>query len=158
MLRHQRPERERKKQQAQAGGRQPYKAVQQLSNQGLSHSAISRELHLHRDSATQYARAETVPSLPSHPVHPGILAAHELYLNTRFLAGERNGVGLYHEIVARVNAGSRMTVEQFLLGLRAMEQQAMEITATASTQKMTPSRPVGLMLRRSTDLTRSARK
>jgi transposase len=46
-----------------------------------------------------------------------------------------------------------MTVERFLLGLRAMEQQGMEITATASTQEMTPSRAVGLMLRHNTDLT-----
>jgi hypothetical protein len=42
---------------------------------------------------------------------------------------------------------------RFLLGLRAMKQQGLEITPTASTQEMTPIRVVGLMLRRSTDLT-----
>lgn len=153
LLRHQRPERQRKKQQVQERVQQRYEAVHQLIKQGLSHNAISRELHLHRDSVIRYARAETVPSRPSRPARPGILAAHEAYLKTRFLSGERNRVGLYREIVNRGYTGSRMTVERFLLGLRAMEQQGIEITPTASTQEMTPSRAVGLMLRRSTDLT-----
>jgi transposase len=130
-----------------------YEAVQHLIKQGLSHSAISRQLHLHRDSVIRYARAETTPSRPSRPIHPGILAAHEAYLKTRFLAGERNGVGLYREIVARGYTGSRMTVARFLLGLRTMEHQGMEIIPSATTQEMTPGRAVGLMLRRNTDLT-----
>jgi transposase len=96
-----------------------------LIKQGLSHKAISRQLHLHRDSVIRYARAEAAPS---RPVHPGILASHEAYLKTRFLAGEHNGVGLYREIVTRGYTGSRMTVERFLLGLHAMKQQGMEIT------------------------------
>jgi transposase len=152
LLRHLRPDRERKRQQAQAVVQERYEAVQQWIKQGLSHCAISRRLHLHRDSVIRYARAETAPSRPSRPVHPGILAAHEAYLKTRFLAGERNGVGLFREIAARGYTGSRMTVERFLLGLRAMEQQGMEITSSATTQEMTPNRAVGLMLRR-TDLT-----
>jgi transposase len=101
LLRHQRPDRERKKQQAQAGAQQRYEVVQQLIKQGLSHSVISRQLHLHRDSVIRYARAEAAPSRPSRPARPAILAAHEVYLKTQFLAGERNGVGLYREIVAR---------------------------------------------------------
>jgi transposase len=153
LLRHLRPDRERKKQQAHLVVQERYEAVQQLMKQGLSHKAISRQLHLHRDSVIRYARAETAPSRPSRPVHPGILTPHEAYLKTRFLEGEGNGVGLYREIVARGYTGSRMTVERFLLGLRAMKQQGMEITTTASTQEMTPNRAVGLMLQRSTDLT-----
>lgn len=153
LLRHQRPDRERKRQQVQVGVQQRYEAVQQLIKQGRSHRAISRQLHLHRDSVIRYARAETAPSRPSRPARPGSFAAHEAYLKTRFLAGERNGVGLYREIVARGYTGSRMTVERFLLGLRAMEQQGMEITASATTQEMRPIRAVGLMFRRSTDLT-----
>ena len=50
-----------------------------------------------------------------------------------------------------------MTVERFLLGLRAMEQQGLSITPTASTQAMTPRRAVGLMLRHSDDLTPEAK-
>ena len=40
-----------------------------------------------------------------------------------------------------------MTVERFLLGLHAMKQQGMEIIPSVTTQEMTPSRAVGLMLR-----------
>jgi hypothetical protein len=49
-----------------------------------------------------------------------------------------------------------MTGERFLLGLRALEQQGLQMTPTASTQETTPSRAVGLMLRRSDDLTSEA--
>jgi transposase len=157
LLRHLRPNRERQKQQAQVKMQERYEEVQRLIKQGMSHLAISRHLHLHRDSVIRYARAETAPSRSPRPVRPGILTPHEVYLKTRFLAGERNGVGLYREIVTRGYAGSRMTVERFLLGLRAMEQQGLEITPTASTQEMTPGRAVGLMLRRSTDLTPEAK-
>lgn len=153
LFRHPRPDRERKKQHAQAGMQQRYETVQQLIKQGLSHNAISSQLHLHRESVVRYARAETAPSRPSRAVRPGILTPYEVYLKERFLEGERNGGGLYREIVDRGYTGSRMTVERFLLGLRAMERQGIEITPDASSQEMTPSRAVGLMLRRSTDLT-----
>jgi transposase len=120
LLRHLRPDRERKKQQAQLVIQERYEAVQYLLQQGLSHSAISRQLHLHRDSVIRYARSETVPDRPTRSVRPGILTPYEAYLKTRFLGGEENGVGLFREIVAQGYTGSRMTVERFLLGLRAM--------------------------------------
>jgi transposase len=101
LLRHLRPDRERQKQQAQAKMQERYEEVQRLIKQGMSHLAISRQLHLHRDSVIRYARAETAPSRSLRPVRPGILAPHEVYLKTRFLAGERNGVSLYREIVPR---------------------------------------------------------
>ena len=41
-----------------------------------------------------------------------------------------------------------MTVERFVLGLRTMESQGMEIAQRATTQEMTPHRVVGLLLRR----------
>ena len=157
-LRHLRPDRERQKQQAQVKMQERYEEVQRLIKQGMSHLAISRQLHLHRDSAIWSARAETAPSRSTRAVRPGILAPYEVYLKTQFLAGERNGVGLYREIVTRGYTGSRMTVERFLLGLRAMKQQGLEITPSATTQEMTPSRAVGLMLRRSADLTPEEKK
>lgn len=72
----------------------------------------------------------------------------------RFLEGERSGLGLFREIVARGYTGSRMTGERFLLGLRAMEQQGIAIAQRATTKEMTPHRVVGLMLRREEELTR----
>ncbi|SRR5579883_106301 len=45
-----------------------------------------------------------------------------------------------------------MTVERFLLGLRAMEQQGREIAHAATAKEMTPQRVVGLMLYREEEL------
>jgi transposase len=152
-LRHRRPERERRKQQARAKLVERYEAVQRLVKQGRSHRAIARQLHMHRESVMRYAKAECFPEKPERPVSPGILAPYESYVRMRFLEGERNGLGLFREIVARGYTGSRMTVERFLLGLRAMEQQGSEIAQGATTKEMTPHRVVGLMLRREEELT-----
>jgi hypothetical protein len=46
-----------------------------------------------------------------------------------------------------------MTVERFIQGLRAMQQQGLKISHEATTKEMTPHRAVGLMLRREEDLT-----
>lgn len=145
--RHIRPDRERRKQRARAVLVERYEAVQRLVAQGMSLSAIARQLHLARGTVIRYARAEHFPERPEQPARPGLLAAYETYLKTRFLQGERNGVGLWRELVADGYTGSRMTVERFLLGLRVMEQQGREIAPTTSTKEMTPHRVVGLMLR-----------
>jgi hypothetical protein len=42
-----------------------------------------------------------------------MLASYETYLRTRFLEGENNVLGLFHEIQARGYTGSRMTVQRF---------------------------------------------
>lgn len=153
LLRHRRPDRERTKQRARAVLVERYEAVQRLVKQGFSHLAIARQLHLHRASVIRYAKAERFPEKPERPVSAGILAPYDSSLRTRFLAGERNGLGLFRDIVARGYTGSRMTVERFLLGLRAMEQQGIAITPGATTKEMTPHRAVGLMLRREEELT-----
>lgn len=153
LLRHHRPDRERKKQYARTALVERYEAVQQLVKQGLSHRAIAQQLHMHRESVIRYARADRFPEKPERPVTPGILAPYETYLRTRFLEGERNGLGLFREIVARGYTGSRMTVERFLLGLRAMERQGREIAQGATTKEMTPHRTVGLLLHREEELT-----
>jgi transposase len=63
-------------------------------------------------------------------------------------------VGLFREVVARGYPGSRMTVERFLRGLRALEQQGVPIrSVTPATVELTPRRAIGLMLRRREDLT-----
>ncbi|GHO90289.1 hypothetical protein KSF_003370 [Reticulibacter mediterranei] len=92
-----------------------YEAVQRLVKQGLSHRAIARELHMHRESVIRYAKADCFPEKPERPVSPGILAPYEIYLRIRFLEGERNVLGLFREIVARGYTCSRMTVERFVL-------------------------------------------
>lgn len=157
LLRHQRPERERRKQQARAKLVERYEAVQLLVKQGLSHKEISRRLHLHRESVIRYARAETFPERAEQPTRPGILAPYEIYLRTRWVEGERNAVGLFREATARGYTGSRMTIERFLLGLRRMEQQGIEVSQEATSVELTPRRAVGLMLRSGIDPTEEER-
>jgi len=101
LLRHRRPECERKKQRARAVLVERYEAVQRLVKQGLSHRAIAHELHMHREAVIRSAQAESFPEKSERPVSPGILAPYEISLRTRFLEGERNGLGLFREIVAR---------------------------------------------------------
>ena len=153
LLRHLRPGRERKKQQARAKLVERYEAVQRLVKQGMSHRAISRQLYMNRESVIRYAKAERFPERTERPTSPSILTPHEIHLRTRFLQGERNAVGLFREVVARGYTGSRMSVERFLLGLRRMEQEGIEVRAAATSVELTPRRAVGLMLRRTSDLT-----
>jgi transposase len=157
LLRHVRPERERRRQQARTMFLERYEAVQQLVKQGISHSEISRRLHLHRDSVIRYARAETFPERVERPTRPGILAPYETYVRTRWAEGERNAMGLFRELTARGYGGSRMTIERFLLGLRRMEQEGIQVSKTATSVQLTPRRAVGLMLSRATDLTEEER-
>ena len=152
LRRHLRPDRERQKQQARMKLVERYEAVQRAVSQGMSHRAISRQLHMNRESVIRYARAESFPERTERPTSPGILAHHETYLRTRFLQGERNAVGLFREVVARGYAGSRMSVERFLLGLRRMEREGIEVSKAATSVELTPRRAVGLMLRRAIDL------
>ena len=157
LLRHLRPDRERRKQQARAKLVERYEAVQRLVKQGLSHRQISRQLHLHRESVIRYARAETFPERAERPSHPGILAPYETYLRSRWREGEHNAVGLFREVTARGYTGSRMTIERFLLGLHRMEHQGIEVGKEATSVELTPRRAVGLMLRRSDDLSEEER-
>jgi transposase len=157
LLRHPRPDRERRKQQARAKLVERYEAVQRLVKQGLSHRAIARQLHMHRESVIRYARAETFPEQAERPARPGILAPYETYLRTRWVEGERNAVGLFREVTARGYSGSRMTIERFLLGLRRMEHQGIEVSQMATSVELTPRRAVGLMLRNTIDLTNEER-
>lgn len=157
LLRHLRPEREQRKQRARAKLVERYEAVHRLVKQGLSHREISRQLHLHRESVIRYARAETFPERAEQPARPGILAPYEKYLRARWIAGERNAVSLFREVTARGYTGSRMTIERFLLGLRRMEQQGMEVSQAATSVELTPRRAVGLMLRSGIDLTEGER-
>lgn len=76
LLRHLRPDREERKRQARAKLVERYEVVQHLAKQGLSRRAISRQLHMHRESVIRYAKAENFPERAERPVSPGILVSH----------------------------------------------------------------------------------
>jgi transposase len=153
LLRHLRPDRQRRKQRARAVLLERYEAVQHLLKEGKSQSEIAQRLRLNWKTVARYAHAETFPQRPERPVHPGLLAPYEVYLRTRFLEGERNGTKLFREVSACGYTGSRMTVTRFLLGLGQMKQQGIEVTQAATSTALTPRRTVGLMLRSPEKLT-----
>lgn len=84
LLRHRRPDRERKKQHARTALVERYEAVQRLVKRGLSHRAIARQLHMHRESVIREASAEHFPEKPERPVSPGILAPYAHLLANAF--------------------------------------------------------------------------
>lgn len=51
-----------------------------------------------------------------------------------------------------------MTIERFLLGLRRIEQQGIEVSQAATSVELTPRRAVGLMLRAGIDLSEEERQ
>ena len=110
-----------------------------------------------RDRAGEFARgarAETFAERTERPTSPGILTPYETSLRTRWAEGERNARGLFHVLPARGSPGSHMTIERFLLGLRRMEHQGREVSHAAPSVDLRPPRAVGLMLHRSSDLTK----
>ena len=66
----------------------------------------------------KYATASACPHMKAYPPRERALEPYELYLRTRWMAGCRNGVGLYREIVAQGFTGSRIGVATFVAQLR----------------------------------------
>jgi len=151
-VRYLRPARERKKHEVQQARQARAEQIQNLVAQGMTQQAIAHLLHLNRKTVALAAHTQTI-SLGSRPARVGILAPFTRYLSARWHDGERNGVGLYREIAAQGYTGSRMTVERFLLGLRALEQQGHLSAILAATVEMTPHRAIGLLLKRVEDRT-----
>ncbi len=153
-MRYLRPDRERAKHSKRQARLERYETVRQLYATGMSMQQIARSLHLNRKTVAQWVKADTFPELLRTARRPSILTPYVPYLQARYLQGERNDVGLFRELVARGYSGSRMTLERFLQGLRALEQQGLPISAiTPATVELTPRRAIGLMLRRQEDLT-----
>ena len=137
-VRYLRPDRERAKHDKRQVRLERYETVRQLSATGMSMQQIARSLHPNRKTVAQWVKADTFPELLRTARRPSILTPYAPYLQARYLQGERNGVGLFREVVARGYAGSRMTVERFLQGLRALEQQGQSISSVTTTVELTP--------------------
>lgn len=113
--------------------RQRFTDVQKLHADGMSLSAISRRLHLDRDTVRRFARAETVEELLVPTVNrTNLLDGFTAHLASRFAAGVRDAVVLHREIRDQGYAGSVQTVRRYLHPLRA---------ATASHLAQVAARP-----------------
>lgn len=151
-VRYLRPDRKLRKQEVLQARQARAEQIQQLLGQGLTQLAIARQLHLNRKTVALYAKTLSISAV-SHPARAGILAPFTRYLAARGPAGERNGVGLYRDIVAQGYTGSRMTVERFLLGLRDLERHGQLPAMLSAPVELTPHRAVGLLLKRTEERT-----
>jgi transposase len=151
-VRYLRPSRKRRQQEVLQARQGRAEQIRQLLAQGMTQLAIARQLHLNRKTVALYATMPNIPAV-SHPARAGILAPFTRYLAARWQAGERNGVGLYRDIVAQGYTGSRMTVERFLLGVRELEKQGQLPAALSALVELTPHRAVGLLLKRAEERT-----
>jgi len=151
-VRYLRPDRKRRKQEVLVARQERADQIRLLLAQGMTQLAIARRLHLNRKTVACYATTPNL-SVVSHPARAGILAPFTRSLAARWLAGERNGVGLYRDLVAQGYTGSRMTVERFLLGLRDLEKQGQLPATLAVLVELTPHRAVGLLLKRAEERT-----
>jgi transposase len=151
-VRYLRPDRKLRKQEVLQAKLARAEQIRGLLAQGMTQLAVARQLHLNRKTVALYAKVQSImPVL--QPARAGILAPFTRYLSTRWQAGERNGVGLYREIVAQGYTGSRMTVERFLLGLRDLERQGQLPAVLSAPIELTPHRAVGLLLKRAEERT-----
>ncbi len=151
-VRYARPDRQRRSQEVLQARLARAEQIRRLLAQGMTQLAIARRLHLNRKTVALYAKAPSIVPV-SRPARAGILAPFTRYLSARWQAGERNGVGLYRELVSQGYTGSRMTVERFLLGLRDLEKHGQLPAGLSAAVEMTPHRAVGLLLKRAEERT-----
>ncbi len=151
-VRYLRPDRKRRQQEVLQARQARAEQIRQLLAQGMTQLAIARQLHLNRKTVALYAKVPGISAV-SQPARAGILAPFTRSLAARWQAGERNGVGLYREVVSQGYTGSRMTVERFLLGLRDLEKQGQLPATLSAPVELTPHRTVGLLLKRAEERT-----
>jgi hypothetical protein len=93
-VRYLRPDRERAKQHKRQARLERYETVRQLYTGGISMQQIARSLHLTRKTVAESGQSGDVSVTVACARHPSILAPSMPYVQARYLAGERNGVGL----------------------------------------------------------------
>src|SRR5262249_49748140 len=139
--------------------RHRYEAIHALAAQGLGRQAIADALGLNPQTVARNLRLPSCPQRARHPRKKHILDPYEPYLRERYEQGERNGLGLWREIVARGYPGTSRNVSRLLTYWRQQEQQEREglltsaehgpegpaaPTASDSRRGMTPREAVGL--------------
>jgi len=103
--------------------RQRHQAVQALRAQGLSITAITRELGLARGTVRRFVRADSVEDLlvVARDGRPSILDDFKQHLHDRWNEGVRSAVQLCAEIRAQGYDGSYVTVRNYLRPFRSLD-------------------------------------
>ena len=122
--------------------------MRDLAAQGLSVSAIARQLHLSRTTVIRFAAADTFPDRARRQRVSGMLAPFEPYLRKRWQAGCHNQMALWREIMTQGFTGGYRTVARFLTQL---DPAGTPVAAAGCT----PRQAVGLLMRRPADLTKA---
>ncbi len=96
-----------------------YEEVIALRRQGAGMRAISRHLHLSRNTVTKYVRAEAFPERLPEPQRTTIVDPFTDYLAQRWNQGCRNASQLWRELRAQGFTGGHNTVWEYLKRWRA---------------------------------------
>lgn len=91
-----------------------YEEVIALRRQGAGIRAISRHLHLSRNTVKKYVRAEAFPERRPEPQRTTIVDPFADYLAARWEEGYRNASQLWRELRARGFTGGHNTVWEYL--------------------------------------------
>uniref|UniRef100_UPI003570E431 ISL3 family transposase n=1 Tax=Nocardia testacea TaxID=248551 RepID=UPI003570E431 len=99
--------------------RHQHAAVHRLLQQGLSKSAIGRELGLHPATVRKFAGADTVdPLIAKNQQRSSILDGYHEHLHRRWNDGIRNGAQLTREIAELGYPGTEQQVQRYLRRFR----------------------------------------
>jgi transposase len=123
-----------------------FAAVQRLTHEGMSVSAIARALGLHRHTVQKYVACATPPRRWHTVRQPSMLTPHQDYLLARWASGCRNARQLWREIAARGYPGAYRTVARLTGYLRRCERSGEALPRVAA--GMTPAQAAGLVVAR----------
>lgn len=96
-----------------------YEEVIALRREGAGIRAISRHLHLSRNTVKKYVRAEAFPERRPEPQRATIVDPFADYLSQRWAEGCRNALQLWRELCARGFTGGHNTIWEYLKRWRA---------------------------------------
>ena len=128
-----------------------FTAIHHLASQGMSRSAIARELGVHRHTVQKYLAHESPPERRHYTRQTSILAPYETYVLAQWCDGRRNAMQLWREIVAQGYAGSYRNVSRLTGYLRRQERTG--DTTPPVVAGLTPAQAAGILVLRPEDRT-----
>jgi transposase len=144
-------DREMSKAQTREGVHARFTTIHHLASQGMSRSAIARELGVHRHTVQKYLAHESAPERRHYTRQTSILAPYEAYVLAQWCGGRRNAMQLWREIVAQGYAGSYRNVSR-LTGYLCRQERTGDTTPPAAAG-WTPAQAAGILVRRPDDRT-----
>lgn len=121
-----------------------YAAIQQLTQEGMSISAIARALKLHRHTVQTYRTCTSPPQRRYTAHQTSALTPYQSYLLERWRSGCRNARQLWRELAVQGYPGSYRTVARLTGYLRKREGSGNALPPVAA--GMTPAQAAGLVV------------